>query len=56
MFALLAIGTLMATIRHLIEKHLFRIPAKPMDATLTLRANNANALSHKRGGSYIAHD
>jgi hypothetical protein len=56
MFALLVINTLAAIIRHLIKKHLFRMSAKLMDVMLTLRANSASVLSHKRGESYIAHD
>jgi hypothetical protein len=46
----------MATIRHLIEKHLFRMLVKLIDVMLTLRANNANILDHKKGGSYIIYD
>jgi hypothetical protein len=56
MFALLAIGILVATMRHLIEKHLFRMLAKLANVTLILRVNSANALDHERGESYIAHD
>jgi hypothetical protein len=56
MFILLVIDTLVAIIRHLIEKHLFRMLAKLMDATLTLRANSANALGHEEGESYITPD
>jgi hypothetical protein len=56
MFILLVISTLAAIMRHLIEKHLFRMPAKLMNATLTPRANSASALGHERGESYIIHD
>jgi hypothetical protein len=56
MFALLVIDTLAAIMRHLIEKHLFRMLAKLMNVMLTLRVNNANVLSHKRGESYITYD
>jgi hypothetical protein len=56
MFTLLVIDTLATIMRHLIKKHLFRMLAKLTNATLTLRANSANTLSYKGGGSYITYD
>jgi hypothetical protein len=56
MFVLLAINIFIAIIRLVIEKNLFKMLAKLIDATLILRMNITNILSYKEDRSYITYN